>query len=280
MVASPVATDRPAAPGAVDELRALWRARGLLFTLTATDLRTRYIGSSIGFFWTVVNPVIELATYTFVFHVLLQVKFHAGQTTSQYVLFLFCGMTAWSSFADGVVRATGSITQNATLVRKANFPTVVLPAQVVLTAFVNQLFRTAVLLLFCILMGDGLSWHVLLLPPFLLAQLSFTFGLGLLVGVLAVYFRDMSHWVNAGLLIGMFMTPVVYPASAWPRDFVLLLYPNPMAQYIGIYQSLILGHRLPPAVTTVIYALIASGIVVLVGASVFAHNRRRFADLV
>ncbi len=270
----------PASPSAWGELTALWQSRRLLWTLTATDLRTRYIGSSIGFFWTVVNPVLELATYTFVFHVLLQVRFHAGQSTSQYVLFLFCGMTAWSSFADGLVRATTSITQHASLVRKVNFPSIVLPAQMVLVAVINQCFRTAALLLFCILIGEGLSWHAILIVPFLVAQALFTFGLGLLFSVLCVYFRDMNHWVNAGLLIGMFMTPVVYPASAWPREYVLLLYPNPMAQYIGIYQSLVLGHHLPPALTTVIYALIASGIAVALGASVFAHNRRRFADMV
>ncbi len=270
----------PVPPSAWGELTALWQSRRLLWTLTATDLRTRYIGSSIGFFWTVVNPLLELATYTFVFHVLLQVRFHAGQSTSQYVLFLFCGMTAWSSFADGLVRATTSITQHASLVRKVNFPSIVLPAQMVLVAVINQCFRTAALLFFCILIGEGLTWHALLLAPFLVAQALFTFGLGLLCSVLTVYFRDMNHWVNAGLLIGMFITPVVYPASAWPREYVLLLYPNPMAQYIGIYQSLLLGHHLPPAITTVIYALIASGIAVALGASVFAHNRRRFADMV
>ncbi len=270
----------PVPPSAWGELTALWQSRRLLWTLTATDLRTRYIGSSIGFFWTVVNPLLELATYTFVFHVLLQVRFHAGQSTSQYVLFLFCGMTAWSSFADGLVRATTSITQHASLVRKVNFPSIVLPAQMVLVAVINQCFRTAALLFFCILIGEGLTWHALLLAPFLVAQALFTFGLGLLCSVLTVYFRDMNHWVNAGLLIGMFITPVVYPASAWPREYVLLLYPNPMAQYIGIYQSLLLGHHLPPAITTVIYALIASGIAVALGASVFAHTRRRFADMV
>jgi len=270
----------PAPPSAWGELAALWQSRRLLWTLTATDLRARYIGSSIGFFWTVVNPLLELATYTFVFHVLLQVRFHAGQTTSQYVLFLFCGMTAWSSFADGLVRATTSITQHASLVRKVHFPSVVLPAQMVLVAIINQLFRTAALLLFCILIGEGLTWHAVLIVPFLVAQALFTFGLGLSCAVLCVYFRDMNHWVNAGLLIGMFMTPVVYPASAWPREYVLLLYPNPMAQYIGIYQSLVLGHHLPTALTTVIYALVAAAIAVALGASVFAHNRRRFADMV
>lgn len=245
-----------------------------------TDLKSRYIGSSLGFFWTVVNPVIELVTYTFVFHLLLQVRFHAGQTTEQYVLYLFCGMVAWGGFADGVVRATSSVREGGGLLRKVNFPAVVLPAQMVATAFINQLFRTAVLALFCILIGDGLTWHALLLGPFLLAQACFTLGVGLFLSVASAYFRDAAHWVNTGLLIGMFVTPVVYPASVWPREYTILLYPNPMAQYIGIYQGLLLGHHLPGAITSVIYAFLAAGISLVVGASVFAHHRRRFVDLV
>ena len=67
-------------------------------------------------------------------------------------------------------------------------------------------------------------------------------GIGLLLATMNVYFRDMSHWVEAGLRIGMFVTPVFYPASAYPREFVLLLYPNPMAQFVGIFQALLLAH--------------------------------------
>lgn len=281
--AAPVAVSAPSGPTgptASGELRVLWEARGLFWALTLNDLKVRYLGSSIGLFWAIVNPVIEIATYTFVFHVLLDVRFHTGQTTGQYVLFLLCGMVAWHGFADGLVRATTVITSHAHLIRKVNFPAVVLPAQVVAAAGVNQLFRTAVLLVACILIGDGLTWHALLLAPFLVAQALFALGVGMFLSVLHVYFRDVGHWVNAALMIGLFVTPVVYPASAYPREFSMLLYPNPMAQYIGIYQNLLLGHRLPTALTSVLYALLAAGVALVVGASVFAHNRRRFADLV
>jgi ABC-type polysaccharide/polyol phosphate export permease len=102
---------------------------------------------------------------------------------------------------------------------------------------------------------------------------------GLFLATLAVYFRDMVHWVSAGLLIGMFVTPVFYPASAYPRQFLLLLYPNPVAQTVGIYQSLLLDHRLP-YVNMMMWAVFASVLALGIGASVFSHNRRRFVDLV
>lgn len=271
---------RRAEPGAIAELWELWRARALLRSFVWNDLRVRYLGSSIGFFWTVINPVLELVTYTFVFNVLLDVKFHPSQKTGDYVLFLFCGMVAWNAFADGITRATTSITNHAHLIRKLNFPAIVLPAHLVLSSVVNQSFRLLILSLGCLLIGDGLSWHLLLVPIFVLIQAAFTLGAGLMLATLNVYFRDMGHWVNAALMIGMFVTPVFYPASAYPRKFVLLLYPNPMAQFIGIYQGLMLNHHVPEAISSLVYAALCAGISLLIGASLFAHSRRKFADLV
>ncbi len=269
----------PAVPSVAGELRELYHARRLLWAFVWNDLRARYVGSSIGFFWTVVNPILELVTYTFVFHVLIGVKFHPTGNTAHYVLFLFCGMVAWHGFADGITRATTSIRDHAHLLRKINFPAIVLPAHLVLSAVVNQLFRLLILLFGMVILGDGISWHVLLLPPFIVLQAVFTVGIGMLLATMNVYFRDMSHWVNAALMIGMFVTPLFYPASAYPREFVILLYPNPMAQIVGIYQGLLLNHHIP-YLNSMTWAVLSAVAALLVGTSVFAHNRRQFADLV
>ncbi len=272
-------TSRSAAPSALGELRALWSARHLVAALVRDDLRARYTGSSIGFFWTVLVPILELVVYTFVFHVLIGVKFHPSGNTLHYVLFLFCGMVSWNAFADGLVRATTSIREHAHLVRKLNFPTIALPAHLVASAVVNQLFRVAVLLAAMLLFGRGLSWHLLLVVPFLVVQAMLTLGVGLLMATLNVYFRDTSHWVNAALMLGVFITPVFYPASEYPRQFVLLLYPNPMAQLVGIFQGLLLEQHVP-FFNSMLWAVVTATLALVVGASVFAHNRRRFADLV
>jgi lipopolysaccharide transport system permease protein len=247
--------------------------------LVRDDLRARYVGSSIGFFWTVLVPVLELAVYTFVFHVLIGVRFHPSGNTAHYVLFLFTGMVAWNAFSDGLVRATTSIRENAHLVRKLNFPSIVLPAHVVATAVVNQVLRMGVLLVAMLLFGRGVSWHAWLVVPFIVVQAALTLGVGLLLSTLHVYFRDTSHWVNAALMLGVFVTPVFYPSSAYPRQFVLLLYPNPMAQVVGIFHGLLLEQRLP-FFNALLWAVVTAGLALVVGASVFAHNRRRFADLV
>jgi ABC-type polysaccharide/polyol phosphate export permease len=275
---SPTEHPRPAAT-ALGELTELWRARRLLSSFIWNDLKQRYVGSSIGFFWTVVNPTVELFVYTFVFHVLIGVKFHPSQNTPDYVLFLFCAMVSWNAFADGLVRATGSITGHAHLIRKLNFPPIVLPAHMVLSAVVNQAFRNLILFIAVVLIGGGISWHALLFPALMLVQAAFTLGLGLLLATAAVYFRDMTHWVNAALMFGMFMTPVFYPASAYPRQWVLLLYPNPMAQIVGIGQGLLLNQHIP-AINSMVWAVISAVVAIGLGTSVFAHHKRAFADQV
>ena len=259
-------------------LRELWVHRELLAAFVINDLRFRYMGSSIGFFWTVVNPIIELVTYTFVFNVLIGVKFHPAGGTAHYALFLFCGMVTWFAVSDGLNRATTVIRDYGHLIKKVNFPSLVLPAHVIASAVVNQAIRTIILAIGVILFGEGLSIHFLLVPIFWIIQAVFVLGLGFFLATAGVYFRDAVHWVNAVLLTWMFMTPIFYPPSAYPEQFKILLVTNPLAHTVGIYQELILNQRLPHQIS-VAMVLLSAMIFFIAGVSFFAHHRKKFADL-
>jgi lipopolysaccharide transport system permease protein len=269
----------PETAGSLSELRALWKARRLLYSFVQHELQSRYLGGSVGLYWTIVHPLLQLATYTFVFHVLIGVNFHPEGGTTHYALFLFCGMITWNAFSEGLQRATTSLTDHSHLLRKMNFPAVVLPAKAVLTATLSQLIGLLILLIGALLLGDGISIHVVLIPLFVMVQAAFTLGLGLLAATMQAWYRDTSHWVASALFGGLFLTPVFYPASAYPRAFLLLLYPNPMAQLVGVYQGLLLNQRLP-AFNQMLFPTVVALLVLGIGASVFSHNRRRFADLV
>ena len=273
----------PAPRRVFGELREFLAHRRLLTTLVMNDLRYRYMGSSIGFFWTVINPIVELITYTFVFHVLMGVEFRAHGGTVHYSLFLFCGMIAWFALADGAQRATTSIRDNHQLIKKVNFPAAVLPASMVLSAVVNQYIRFGVLGVAIIFLGTGsgagLTYHLLTLPIFVALQAVFVLGLGFFLATAHVYFRDTGHWVNAFFLAWMFVTPIFYPPHAYPPQFQMLLQLNPMAHIVGIYQEIILNGRFP-AVRQLLFAAIFSVGSLVTGYSVFVHHRRKFADLV
>lgn len=267
------------APSAGSGLAELWSHRSLVWAFVLNDLRERYLGSSIGFFWTVVTPLLELITYTFVFHVLLAVKFHPAGGWTHYALFLFCGMVTWFAMSDGLTRATDAVTGHGNLVRKIHFPAMVLPAHVIASAVLNQSIRLGVLALAALVLGQGLSWHFLLVPFVVLIQASFTMGLGMVLSTVNVYFRDTIHWVNASLLLWMFVTPVFYPAAVYPKKFILLLNLNPLAHIVGVYQELILNHRMPHP-HSVLVAVAAGVFMLIIGYSVFRQHEGKFSDLV
>jgi lipopolysaccharide transport system permease protein len=260
-------------------LLSLWSHRRLLWDFVARDLKRRYTGSSIGFFWSVITPLLELATYTFVFHGLIGVRFQPSGGWANYALFLFSGMVTWLALSDGLSQATASITSHSHLIKKLSFPTIILPAHLVLSACFNQGIRLSILVVAVGLMGGGLSWHLAFLPFFMVVQLAFTLGLGLMLATAQVYFRDTCHMVNAVLLLWMFVTPVFYPAASYPKKFILLLQLNPLAHLVGVYRELVLNHTMPHP-NSLIIILVMSALSLLVGYSVFHHHQKGFADLV
>jgi len=258
----------------------LWTHRRLLQSFVLRDLRHRYLGSSIGFFWTVVTPLLELVTYTFVFHFVIGVQFgdiHEGW--AHYALFLFCGMVTWMAFSDGLSRSASVIVEHSHLVKKVNFPVIVLPGHIIASGVLNQFIRLGVLLSAVVVVGDGLSWTVLLVPLVVALQAALVLGCGLLLACANVYFRDTLHWINAILMMWMFVTPIFYPADALGEKFNLLLQLNPMSHLVGVYRELILNQTIPHPHNVIIIAVVAA-LTLLIGYSVFHHHRHRFADLV
>ena len=169
------------------------------------------------------TPLLE-CHHTFVFHGLLLNRFEEQSGWTHYALYLFCGMVTWLSFSDGLSQAGISLTNNGHLIKKIHFPTLLLPTHVVLSAAINQVIRTLILVLAILLFTQEMAWTVVLVPLVMVLQLVLTLGVGLLLSVGTVYFRDMNHWVNASLLLLMFLTPVVYPAAVYPRQYSLLLH--------------------------------------------------------
>ncbi len=264
------------ASGGVGEL---WTHRRLLWDFVLRDLRHRYLGSSIGFFWTVITPLLELVTYTFVFHAIIGVRFDEGTGVAHYALFLFCGMVTWLALSDGLTRCSTVILEHGHLVKKVNFPVIVLPGHVVASAVLNQCIRIGVLLAAVIVLGRGVSVHLLLVPLIVLIQAAMVLGGGLLLATASIYFRDTIHWVSAVLMMWMFVTPIFYPAANYPKPFMLFLVLNPLAHLVGVYRELILNQALPHP-HSVLSLVVVSGVMLLVGYSVFHHHQAKFSDLI
>lgn len=251
----------------------------LLRSFVSRDIRTRYAGSLIGFFWTVVEPLTELVTYTFVFTVLLKVRFDESYGTWTNALFLFCGLIPWFAMAESLSRSTTAVRDHGHLIKKVAFPPSLLPGYIVLSETFSQLMRLVLLLAASLLLGHGLSWYALGVVVAVALQVAFALGLGMLLATAQVFFKDTQHLLKPALMIWMFITPIFYPARYFPQEFAPVLTLNPMSHLVGIYRELLLNHRLPHWGSVLIFAVSSLGMLGL-GWLTFRRHAHRFPDMV
>ena len=182
----------------------LFRFRGLLATLVSRELKARYRGSVLGFFWSLVTPLLLLGVYTFVFSVVFKPRFEG---TNPYVLFLMTGLFPWTWVATSLMEGTQSLTANAGLIRKAVFPAEVLPMASVFSNLVHLLFAVPILVAGLIVgrvLGFPIGgWEVVLFPVVVVLQLPALGGLSLGLAALNVHFKDVKDIV-ANLLALLF----------------------------------------------------------------------------
>jgi lipopolysaccharide transport system permease protein len=218
------------------QLTTLLRYRLLISSLVGRELKARYRGSLLGFFWSFINPLLLLLTYGLVFTYMLPVA--RSPATEPYFLFLFCGILPWTWFSASLLESSGVLIAGGNLIKKVLFPAEVLPVVTVLAGLVHFLLGLPILLLFLLLKGH-LGWSALLLPLPLLVQLLLTLGLALLVSALTVHFRDIQNILSHVLHLWFFATPVLYPYAEASGGLRTLLRLNPMTHVIVSYQQLL-----------------------------------------
>jgi ABC-type polysaccharide/polyol phosphate export permease len=263
----------------VNELATLYRYRQLLLALTARDLKARYRGSILGFFWSLANPLLLLAVYTIVFTI-----FFPQQIVRPYPLFLFAGILPWTFFSAAVLESTNSISGNAGLIKKVMFPAETLPLVVVLSHLVH--FALALPILFAAIAVYALFGQAtipataLLVPVLMLLQTIFVAGIVLCVSSASVLLRDLRDIVANLMQLGFFITPIIYLIDRIDSHFTrALLRLNPMTPFVISYQDVLFFGRLPTisdALLMVAYAAAS----VMVGFTVFDRLRDTLAEAI
>lgn len=262
----------------MDELRLLYRHRQLIAALTSRDLKARYRGSILGFFWSLANPLLLLGVYTLVF-----TRFFPRPEIPSYPLFLFAGILPWTFFSGSVLEATHSISGNAGLIKKVLFPAEALPLVVVLSHLVH--FALALPVLLAALLIATLAGHatltalILLAPLFMIVQTIFIAGLALMLASASVLFRDLRDIVATLLQLVFFLTPVLYLLSSsfiapWLRGLLRL---NPMTPFVLAYQSIFFFGRIPEPLDLFLMVVYAAGFLGL-GFVVFERLRDTLAE--
>lgn len=217
-------------------LKSLFRYRLLIQSLVSRELKARYRGTILGFFWSFINPLLLLLTYGLVFTVMLPVKRSAEM--EPYFVFLFCGILPWTFFQASVAESTGVLIAGGNLIKKVLFPAEVLTVVSVVSNLVHFLLGLPVLLAFLLWHGR-LTWEALLFPLPLLVEFVFTLGLSLFISALTVHFRDIQNILTHILQVWFFATPILYLYGDTHGGMRMLLRLNPMAHVMVSYQQIL-----------------------------------------
>jgi ABC-2 type transport system permease protein len=235
-------TSATAPQGLVARLKELWSYRDLLRNLIVKELKVKYKDSTLGFVWTLVRPLLYLLVYS----VAIGIFLGAGRTIPDFGVYLFTGLLVWTLFTDIVGGATGAIVSNAGLVKKVYFPRELLTLSVVGAALINAVLQVVVLIgAYVVTRQFPAVGDLYLVPLALVVLVLFSTALGLILGAVNVYLRDVEYLVEVGLLLWFWMTPIVYDWTKVRQQLVLdhhlewlfqIYLANPMANVVLAFQ--------------------------------------------
>jgi len=255
-------------------LRELWNYRELLYSFTWRDVKIRYKQTALGFLWAIIQPLFMMLIFTVFFGRLAKIP----SDGIPYPLFVLAALLPWTLFAEGITRSTNSMISNANIMTKVYFPRLIMPFSGVLSPLVDFIFAFSILIVMMAWYGFLPTLNIIFLPLFILLALATSLGIGLWLSALNVKYRDFQYTIPFMIQLGLFASPVVYPASLVPESVRFLYGLNPMAGVIEGFRWALLGTEMPGAMI-----LVSVGVVVVLlvsGAFYFRKMEQYYADVV
>jgi ABC-2 type transport system permease protein len=250
----------------------IYAYRHMIYSFVRRELRGRYKGSVLGFFWTFLNPLLQLCVYSIVFSTILK------QGIEKYYLFLFVGLIPWIFFSSSVTGGAVAVIAEKDMVKKIYFPREVLPIARVTTNFLNMLL--CFIVIFTVVIVSGTRINFLAIPcliPVWMVEYVFALGMAFFASAVTVYFRDMEHILGVIMMAWQYLTPVLYSYDIIPDEYKLLFSLNPMTPIIGAYRD-ILYESSVPELKMLLWAFVLGLIVLVIGWCAFSRLKRRFAE--
>lgn len=261
------------------QLGALWQYRELLYFLVWRDIKVRYKQTALGVTWVILQPVVSMVVFTFLFGNLLGVP--SGDVP--YPIFSFAALLPWNYFASSINKSSTSLVMNTNLVTKVYFPRMVIPISSVLSGLVDFGFGFLVLMGLMIYFRLPPSWTIVFLPAFLFLAMLTALGFGFWLSALNVRYRDINYLVPYIVQIWMYLTPVIYSVTLIPEQYRFLLALNPMTAVVGGFRWALLGPYLASAQapgSILLFSFLITLVVLISGAVFFRRTERTFADVI
>lgn len=257
-------------------LRHLWKYRFFVLTSIWNDFYLRFVRSKLGGAWLVLHPLSQVMIYAFILSNLLASKIPGISGTYGYAIYLMAGLLAWNLFSEVLDRCMKVFVKNANIIKKVSFPRITLPIIEIGSALLNNLVLLAVMTIIFLILGHSINWSilsVLLMAPVIVLLAA---GIGMTLGVLNVFIRDIEQVVPIILQVLFWFTPIVYPASGIPEKYLAYLQLSPLFQIVTAYHQAIVYHQFPSLAGIAVLFTIA----LIVCAFSLSLFRRASADMV
>jgi lipopolysaccharide transport system permease protein len=259
--------------------RSVWRNRKLMGSMVRRDILSRYRGSFGGTVWTFLNPLLLMATYFFVFGVVLRTRFGADTSRTGFVLYFLAGMLPWLAFSEALGRSPWVILEYRSFVKKIVFPLETLPVNLVISGAVTEAFGLLIFVIGLLVVRGTVPASVVWLPLLIVPQILFTAGLAWILAATGVYVRDLGQITGYLLTLWFFLTPICYPESQLPPSAIAVLRFNPLFVLVKAYRAIFLENH-APTMRGLAGLWIVSVAVALLGYAWFHRLRKSFADVI
>jgi len=261
----------------ISDFKTLFSYRELLFSLTKKELKVKYRGSALGFFWSLLNPILIMLVYSFVFSIVMRLGIE------QYAIFLISVLLPFNFLSNSVSYGANSIIANGSLINKIYFPREIIPLSIVFSNLFNFLFELCALFIVLTILGYKFYMYLYLLPALIFFQFFLVTGSTLLVSALTVFFRDIQHLISIIMMVWFFGTPIIYPLSMVPEKFRYVMMANPMSVFAIFYRNLFYYVKYPdqlefPSWRGILISLSVTFFIFILGYIVFKKLESRFAE--
>lgn len=229
----------------VETFSLIWRYRFFILSSIKTEFRTQFIRSRLGGLWMLLQPLSQVLIFAFILSKLMSARLHGTGDQYSYAIYLMSGILAWSLFTEILSRSVSLFIENSNLLKKISFPKMTLPMIVVGRALVNNILLLLAMLIIFTLLGHYPGIYLLYLPILIIITAVFGLGLGLVLGVLNVFIRDIGQVVPIIVQIWFWFTPIVYALNVIPEKYQHLLIFNPMIVVVRSYQNVLFYNQAP-----------------------------------
>lgn len=228
-----------------DMLLAAWQFRHFIVSSIVNEFRLRFIRSRLGGMWGIIHPLIQVAIFAFILSHLMASKLPGINNPYAYAIYLMAGILAWNLFSDILQRCVTLFIDNGNLLKKISFPHISLPLIVTGSALLNNVLLLGAIIVIFLLLGHVPSITILWLPLITMINIALGIGIGLTLGILNVFMRDVGQLVNVGLQFLYWFTPIVYMPTIIPEQYRPFLYLNPMYYVVEAYHQVLVFNQMP-----------------------------------